>query len=1745
MRGFTAKLLATTALPSFAILLAPSLAFAVCTPNPATANNQSITCDSTTDETGGFSGSTFTGLTVNVQSNAGVTNTTAAPAISMLDGTVNVNNSATVGGTTGLGAVGINTLGIDITNAGTVTVQNNGVVTGLSGAGISIGGAGTVDVLAGGTVVGTNGAGVSVGGAATVTVGNGAAVTSSNASGVIVGSGTVNSDGDISVTGDNTVVAPIAGIQDPNGDITTTGNGTIAVNLTDAIAGTAGRDIYSGYTGSAAAIGIDAGLTGNTTVNTVNNASQIDVTSNGTNGVAIGIEGSGTTQLENFDTNGMTVTQTGAGGIAIGMNGSTDGAVNGLNTSITVNLNQTTAAGWTAPNANQGQNGTAIGIRIANGTGITPPASENLNDGAIAVNLNGSQGLGIGVALDSATQNFRMSSTGTIDVTGTGSNNTLFGIRGTPISGTNNLTITNDGAITLTAQTGSAATGISAGGDASVVNDTNGTIDVIAAASSSSAIGVDINDAAAGTGTFVNNGAITTSGGVTSIGVRVNGSVVQQNFTNNGTIDVTGTSAIGVDLGLGTAVNTGSITSTGGIGVRIDPQLTSATGPIFTNALNASITATGTAFQSISSGGYGNPLLDNAGTINSSNNSTNTVTITHGDNILNRSTGTISASGNTSNAIVISGPEFVGGKSVITNAGDITASLDAIVGTAFDEDVANTGTITGNLNLGDGTNTVTSSGDITGDVTTGSGNDTITSTAAITGSVNMGDGTNSLSSTGAAASIGVDVTFGTGDDTFTTDNQVGGNVDMGAGNNTLTATTANSQIGGNATFGDGNDTFTTEGGVGGNVAMGNGTNSLTSSNSIGGGVTFGTGDDTFTNSLDVANSVVFGDGTNVFHDNTANSAVGGDVTFGVGDDTVTNDGQISGSVTMGAGTNSLSNSSTGQIGTNVTAGVGDDTVHNSGTIGGNVDLSDGTNILTNDDPNNSNIGGLVSFGAGNDTFTNAGTVGSSVAFGAGTNTWDNSTATSNIGGDVTFGAGDDTGNNTGSVGGSVIFGDGTNSFTNAATGSVGTNVTFGAGADTFTNSFDVGNTVDLGGGNNTFHNNTTNSSVGTDVIAGAGNDTVTNDGAIGGNVNLGGGTNTFSNTNATSNVGGNLTTGAGDDTVTNLGTNGIGGAVSLGDGTNTLTNGLNATIGGDVTFGSGDDSLTNLGTISGNVDGGGGNNIFTAGANSTVGGNVTNFNQLIIQGNGNIQFSNVPTFQSTTIGSTINLISDMAVANTTVTSAGTLTGNAILTGNVTNNGTISPGDTSTNTLVGSIGVVGTFTQSSGGHMIIEFAGNNSDTVDVTGSAQLAGTLDLNVVLTETGISPGSTYTILSTTGGITGQFSTINTTTTKFFDIAYTQGTNTIQVTLNPTSFVLPVYNSNQRAVAQALTILQTASVGTASVFVNNLLFTDKTEAAQAIDQLIPQAALNMATPALVTHRAFLGSIAEKAREYGPDYDREGHWWAWASGFGQFGDVSSGGSSYGFSTGGVVSGATYGVNENTALGFVVGASRSDINVDFQPGNNNHRSIDAGLYGAYMDGPLSATATASFGYDRFETDRRINTGPAIEQAAGRVGGYIMASRFESAYALDAGFATVSPYLAGQVMSFHHGAYDETGAGTIGLHIAGERVTSVRSTLGFSAERTVEFGSGAEITFHAGAAWEREFGDRILSSRAAFLAAPTDTFEVTGITQDRNTANVVGGFKAALTHGVDLALRYEGNVGKTETVNRARADLTWRW
>jgi T5SS/PEP-CTERM-associated repeat protein len=152
---------------------------------------------------------------------------------------------------------------------------------------------------------------------------------------------------------------------------------------------------------------------------------------------------------------------------------------------------------------------------------------------------------------------------------------------------------------------------------------------------------------------------------------------------------------------------------------------------------------------------------------------------------------------------------------------------------------------------------------------------------------------------------------------------------------------------------------------------------------------------------------------------------------------------------------------------------------------------------------------------------------------------------------------------------------------------------------------------------------------------------------------------------------------------------------------------------------------------------------------------------------------------------TLTLISGGAVSaggSLTVGSLGTLLGNGAVSGETLNSGTVAPGQS-----VGSLAVVGEYSQAMGGTLQIELGGSMSgeyDTLGVTGDANLDGTLE--VLLDSEGGNPfdpqlGHTFDFLSASATIVGEFSAADLpmlAAGRMWQIRYSTNQVTLAVTL-------------------------------------------------------------------------------------------------------------------------------------------------------------------------------------------------------------------------------------------------------------------------------------------------------------------------------------------------------------------------------
>ena len=260
-----------------------------------------------------------------------------------------------------------------------------------------------------------------------------------------------------------------------------------------------------------------------------------------------------------------------------------------------------------------------------------------------------------------------------------------------------------------------------------------------------------------------------------------------------------------------------------------------------------------------------------------------------------------------------------------------------------------------------------------------------------------------------------------------------------------------------------------------------------------------------------------------------------------------------------------------------------------------------------------------------------------------------------------------------------------------------------------------------------------------------------------------------------------LSSGSGDSVTVNTGgsVSGVTGVQFTDTGTTSLTN--SGTITGTGTnailfSGSSADTFTNSGTVNGNVSLGGGNDLAILNTGSTITGTMnagsgTDTLRLAGAGTGSLDLSKATNFEigqkidagtwtltgtgtistSTTIsGGVLSVNGQLTSPTVTVANGGTLGGTGTIIGNVTVNGNIAPGNS-----IGTLNVTGPFTQATGSTYTVELNTATSDLINVTGSATIQPGTAVSVFPAPGLYTLGHRYTILTASGGVTGQYTTL------------------------------------------------------------------------------------------------------------------------------------------------------------------------------------------------------------------------------------------------------------------------------------------------------------------------------------------------------------------------------------------------------
>ena len=563
-------------------------------------------------------------------------------------------------------------------------------------------------------------------------------------------------------------------------------------------------------------------------------------------------------------------------------------------------------------------------------------------------------------------------------------------------------------------------------------------------------------------------------------------------------------------------------------------------------------------------------------------------------------------------------------------------------------------------------------------------------------------------------------------------------------------------------------------------------------------------------------------------------------------------------------------------------------------------------------------------------------------------------------------------------------------------------------------------------------------------------------------------------------------------------------------------------------------------------------------------------------------------------GGSISAPSDILVAGTlkvdgTVTSTngltvyadGTVTGTGtIASTHITSGGILAPGGNG----IGTLHVNGSLSIAGGGVYEAEISSNNSDKVTVTGAANIAGILNLELVSAPV---VGTRYTLLTATGGITGKFAAFDPTPLGEFRPTLTYDANDVMLeyelsTLSPN--LSDSATANETAVVTAIdasidpgTPLPDAFQALANLSPNALAST-ATQLSGELPAALPQVEATAVDP-------FLGLLLDQSGGRGMDFGEANHGgfalrsameanerngvarliperrlqWrggrtrtisVWISGYGEHdsvsGDISGDGShAINASTIGTAAGTDVRVMPGLIAGAAFGYGHSTFSLADNLGSGTSNDLQ---FGIHAQGQLGRSAYLSAGgvyaLQDVATHRTI-TSPAAATLNAKFTAHDLAGRVEGGYRLRLSSASAfTPYLAAQWASLNTPGYSETGSADYALAYDANNASNSRVELGAAMDDVMRISYNTDLYLYGRAAFAHAFQSN-QDAHAAFVSLPGSDFTVHGAVPDANLALLAFDAEFEGRDGFALGIKLDGSLSQNSQSYFGTADMSYTW
>jgi autotransporter-associated beta strand protein len=527
-----------------------------------------------------------------------------------------------------------------------------------------------------------------------------------------------------------------------------------------------------------------------------------------------------------------------------------------------------------------------------------------------------------------------------------------------------------------------------------------------------------------------------------------------------------------------------------------------------------------------------------------------------------------------------------------------------------------------------------------------------------------------------------------------------------------------------------------------------------------------------------------------------------------------------------------------------------------------------------------------------------------------------------------------------------------------------------------------------------------------------------------------------------------------------------------------------------------------------------------------------------------------------------------------VNDGGTLAGSGLVTGKVTLNGgkddrkmsaQVAPGNS-----IGTLHILGDLTMAPASDYQVQINGASSDDIQVTGTATIQSST-FEIERYNTGASPvvpGKTYTILTTTDGLSVVSPTVAIADFPFISFALSEdGFNGYLTTSRSAErFAELASTPNEAAVANAL------DSATSSLAWQQVVGASASEAQAAFSSLSNASIHASAAGVLSEQSHFLrDAVLDRLRQDFPMTDSPAPadgvfsyvggapaapaalptkkapavmaplgpvYAVWAQGLGSWGSLSgnSNVARTNDSIGGVISGIDVTFNRMFRLGFAGGYSQSNFNAVNIPASGSADSYHFAVYGGWQEGPWAVRGGGSVSWNDLNTSRQVTAVALGGQQTSSYADKTWQGFVEGARNFAFGPAALEPFAN---VAYVHVGGDVSESGLAAIS-GSTSFNTTYTTLGAHGSYILPAGLTAQATL----GWRYAFGDVTPMSTLAFQSGGA-AFALAGSPIARNALITELGVNYAIGPSATIGIAYSGQYSSGANENSGKANLTLRF